>query len=374
MQEAPPHTPPDPAYPRRWLAAAVMIVASTVDLIDGTIVNVALPTIRRDLAATGAQLEWVVSAYMLAFAAALITAGSLGDLLGRKRLFLIGTAVFGAASLGAGVAQTANELIAARVVQGAAAATMSPQVLATFRAMFAGKERGTAFGVYGATLGFASAIGLILGGVLTQPNLFGWRWRTVFLVNVPIVVGSLIAAAIVVPEPRARSHRRPDPAGLGVGDARSGRRDARRPRRRGGAAAAAPGRAAAAPAASAPARLHGRADRPAGVLDRHTGVRARVRPVAADRPGVLAAPGRPHDGRVQRRQLHRGSLRDPARAAVGAARAHGGRAPDGGGHGGHRRRRPPRRHRHRPLAARARPARRGARPGPARHPARERRP
>jgi EmrB/QacA subfamily drug resistance transporter len=204
------------AYPRRWLAAVVMIVAATVDLIDGTIVNVALPTIRRDLGAGPAQLEWVVSAYMLGFAAALITAGSLGDLLGRKRLFLIGTAMFGAASLGAGVAQTANELIVARVVQGAAAATMSPQVLATFRAMFAGKERGAAFGVYGATLGFASAIGLILGGVLTQANLFGWGWRTVFLVNVPIVLGSLVATVLVVPETRARSNRRPDLVGAGV--------------------------------------------------------------------------------------------------------------------------------------------------------------
>jgi MFS family permease len=208
--------PSDTAYPRRWLAAAVMIVAATVDLIDVTIVNVALPTIRGDLHASGAQLEWIVSAYMVAFAAALITAGSLGDLLGRKRLFLLGTAVFGAASLGAGVAQTANELIAARVVQGAAAATMSPQVLATFRAMFAGKERGAAFGVYGATLGFASAVGLIAGGVLIQANLFGWGWRTVFLVNIPIVVGSLVATAVVVPETRARSGRRPDLGGAAL--------------------------------------------------------------------------------------------------------------------------------------------------------------
>jgi MFS family permease len=158
MHSATPHAS-DTAYPRRWLAAVVMIVAATVDLIDVTIVNVALPTIRADVHASGTELEWVVSAYMLAFAAALITAGSLGDLLGRRRLFLLGTAVFGAASLGAGLAETANELIAARVVQGAAAATMSPQVLATFRAMFADKERGAAFGVYGATLGFASRSG-----------------------------------------------------------------------------------------------------------------------------------------------------------------------------------------------------------------------
>jgi EmrB/QacA subfamily drug resistance transporter len=215
MHPTPPH-PPAAAYERRWLAAAVMIVAATVDLIDVTIVNVALPTIRRDLHASGTQLEWVVSAYMLAFAATLITAGSLGDLLGRKRLFLLGTAVFGAASLAAGLAGTATELIAARVVQGAAAATMSPQVLATFRAMFAGKERGAAFGVYGATLGFASAVGLIAGGVLTQADLFGWGWRTVFLVNIPIVVGSLFATALVVPETRSRSHRRPDLGGAAV--------------------------------------------------------------------------------------------------------------------------------------------------------------
>src|ERR1700735_2011489 len=119
------------AYPRRWLAAAVLM-----DMIDVTIVNVALPTIRHDLGASATQLEWVVSAYMLAFAAVLITAGSLGDLFGRKRLFLAGIAVFGLASLGAGLSQTASELITARAVQGAAAAVMTPQLLATFRTMF----------------------------------------------------------------------------------------------------------------------------------------------------------------------------------------------------------------------------------------------
>jgi EmrB/QacA subfamily drug resistance transporter len=203
-------------YSRRWIAAVVMMVAAMVDLIDGTIVNVALPTIRRDLHAGAAQVEWVVSAYMLAFAAVLITAGSLGDLLGRRRLFVLGTAVFGLASLSAALARTPDELIAARVVQGAAAAVMSPQVLATFRAMFAGKERGMAFSIYGAVLGFASAIGLVLGGVLTQANLFGWGWRTIFVVNVPITAASVVATLWVVPETRARSSRRPDLAGAAV--------------------------------------------------------------------------------------------------------------------------------------------------------------
>src|SRR5215472_10929800 len=197
-------------YPRRWLAAVAMMIAVLMDMIDVTIVNVALPTIRRDLGASATQLEWVVSAYMLAFAAVLITAGSLGDLLGRKRLFLAGIATFGLASLAAGLAQTPGELIAARVVQGAAAAVMTPQLLATFRTVFSGHERGQAFGLYGAVLGFASAIGLLLGGALTEANLFGWHWRAVFLVNVPIALFSLIAAARLVPETREASPRRPD--------------------------------------------------------------------------------------------------------------------------------------------------------------------
>src|SRR5204863_9556603 len=131
-----PRPPPDPAvtagaaaYPRRWLAAVVMIGAALIDMIDITVVNVALPTIRRDLGATGTQLEWIVSAYMLAFAATLIVAGSFGDLIGRRRIFLGGIAVFGLASLAAGVAQTPGELIGARVLQGAAAAAMIPQLL-----------------------------------------------------------------------------------------------------------------------------------------------------------------------------------------------------------------------------------------------------
>src|ERR1700684_2403749 len=131
-------------YPRRWFAAAAMMAAALMDMIDVTTATVALPTIRHDLGATATQLEWVVSAYMLAFAAVLITAGSLGDLFGRKRLFLAGIVVFGLASLSAGLSQTASELIAARAVQGAAAAVMTPQLLATFRTMFSGRERGQA--------------------------------------------------------------------------------------------------------------------------------------------------------------------------------------------------------------------------------------
>jgi EmrB/QacA subfamily drug resistance transporter len=200
-------------YPRRWLAAIVMITGALMDMIDVTIVNVALPTIRRDLHASATQLEWVVSAYMLAFAAALIIAGNLGDRLGRKRMFLAGAAVFGLASLAAGLSGTGAELIGARVVQGAAAAAMAPQVLATFRTIFAGAERGKAFSIYGAMLGFASAVGLLLGGLLTDANLFGWSWRSVFFVNVPVACAALIAGLRYIPETRDPGARRPDVPG-----------------------------------------------------------------------------------------------------------------------------------------------------------------
>jgi EmrB/QacA subfamily drug resistance transporter len=193
-----------------------MIGAAMMDLIDLTVVNVALPTIRADLGASGTQLEWVVSAYMLAFAATLIVSGSFGDLLGRKRIFITGIALFGIASLAAGLAQTPAELIAARVIQGTAAAAMIPQLLGTFRAMFSGDERGKAFGMYGAILGFASAIGLVLGGALTDADLFGWGWRTVFLINIPIALISLVAAIRVVPETHDPEAGRPDLAGAAV--------------------------------------------------------------------------------------------------------------------------------------------------------------
>jgi EmrB/QacA subfamily drug resistance transporter len=184
-----------------------------MDMIDVTIVNVALPSIRRDLHASATQLEWVVSGYMLAFAATLIIAGNLGDKFGRKRLFLSGAALFGLASLAAGLSGSGAELIAARVVQGAAAAAMAPQVLATFRAIFGRAERGKAFGIYGAMLGFASAIGLVLGGLLTGANLFGWEWRSVFYVNIPVAVAALIAGARLVPETKDPGARRPFVAG-----------------------------------------------------------------------------------------------------------------------------------------------------------------
>jgi EmrB/QacA subfamily drug resistance transporter len=210
-------TPPPPAttepHPRRWAAAAVMMVAALMDLLDTTIVNVAVPSIGSDLHASASDLQWTVSAYLLGFAAALIVCGHLGDRLGRRALFLTGTAGFGLASLACGIAQTPGQLIAARAVQGLLAAVLVPQVIGSFRTLFQGRERGAAFGMYGAVAGFASAVGLLLGGALTDADLFGWGWRSVFLVNVPVAAVTFAAGAVLVPATRERSAGRPDALG-----------------------------------------------------------------------------------------------------------------------------------------------------------------
>ncbi len=200
-----------PSHP--VLAAAVLMVAALMDFVDGSIVNVALPTIQRELGATATQVEWVVSGYMLAFAASLITAGRLGDLLGRRRLFLVGVVGFGAASLLSGLAQSPAQLVAFRIAQGAAAAIVAPQVLASIRTLFAGQQRLNAFGAFGAVAGMAAALGVILGGLLTQADLWGLGWRAIFLVNVPVVVAVVVGTLLWVPESRGTTRERLDLVG-----------------------------------------------------------------------------------------------------------------------------------------------------------------
>lgn len=202
-----------PPYPRRWAAATVMMAAGLMDMIDISIVNVALPSMARELHTLPTQLEWIVSAYLLTFASLLIAAGRLGDRFGHRRLFVCGVAGFGFASLVSAAAQSVDVLIAARAAQGAFAAIMVPQILASFRIIFDTKERGTAIGIYGALMGFSSAIGVLLGGVLTDADLFGWGWRMIFAVNVPIAVATLVATQIAVPATRATSRRKVDLTG-----------------------------------------------------------------------------------------------------------------------------------------------------------------
>ncbi|MGW0733803.1 MFS transporter [Streptomyces sp. NPDC002851] len=180
-----------------------MLLGAALPLIDFFIVNVALPTIDHDLAAGPAMLELVVAGYGVTYAVLLVLGGRLGDLAGRRRLFLAGMAAFGLTSLACGLAPDAWTLVGARVAQGAAAALMLPQVLATIQAATRGPRRARAMGLYGATAGLSMVAGQILGGVLVAADVWGTGWRAIFLVNVPVAVLGLILAARSVPETRS---------------------------------------------------------------------------------------------------------------------------------------------------------------------------
>jgi EmrB/QacA subfamily drug resistance transporter len=207
---------PPPLDPRRWLALTVVLVAGFMDLLDVTIVNVAVPSILRDLQATYAQVEWIVAGYVLGFAAVLITGGRLGDIYGRKRLFLIGVGGFTVASALCGVAGSPAMLIGARFLQGAMAGLMVPQILAIIHVTFPAGERGKVFGLWGGVLGSASVAGLIIGGLLVQWDLFGLEWRPIFLVNVPVGLAAMVAAWFVVPESRSPTAPRLDLIGMAL--------------------------------------------------------------------------------------------------------------------------------------------------------------
>lgn len=203
-----------PLDPRRWIAFAVVLAAGFMDLLDVTIVNVAVPSIQRDLNAAYSQIEWIIAAYVLSFAAVLITGGRLGDIYGRKRLFLLGMAGFTLASLACGLATSPGLLIGSRFVQGAMAGLMVPQILAIIRVTFPKHERAKAIAVYSGVGGSASAVGLSLGGLLVQGNLFGLEWRPIFLVNVPVGIFALAAAAVVMRDSRAPHAPRLDIVGM----------------------------------------------------------------------------------------------------------------------------------------------------------------
>ncbi|MQY26786.1 MFS transporter [Nocardia aurantia] len=212
VEVVPPEPDPGPD-PRRWLAFAVVLAAGFMDLLDTSIVNVTVPSIQHDLHAPYAQIEWIVSAYVLAFAAVLITAGRLGDIHGRKPLFLTGIIGFTIASLLCGISAGPAMLIGCRFAQGAFAGLMIPQILAILRVSFPPHERAKAVGIFGAVTGSSVVFGLALGGVLVQWNLFGWQWRPIFLINVPVGIAVTIAAWFAVRDSRAAAAPRLDVAG-----------------------------------------------------------------------------------------------------------------------------------------------------------------
>src|SRR3954464_12771912 len=178
---------------RRWWALAIVVAAQFMFGVDAFIVNVAIPTIAVELHATPAQIESVVAIYLIAYATLVVTGGRLGDIYGTKAAFAAGLCGFTLTSLWCGLAQSGPELIAARLAQGATAALMVPQVLATLHLLFPDQQRNRAFAIYGIALGLAGAAGFLLGGLLVTIDLAGTGWRSVFFVNVPC--GLVIAAA-----------------------------------------------------------------------------------------------------------------------------------------------------------------------------------
>ncbi|MDH6237081.1 DHA2 family efflux MFS transporter permease subunit [Cryobacterium sp. CG_9.6] len=198
----------------RWLAVLVLLFASFMDLLDTTIVNVALPAIEQDLGTTPEQLEWIVSGYVLTFAVLLTTGGRLGDIFGRKRLFLIGVAGFTVASASCALATSGDMLVISRLVQGAFGAIMIPQVLSIIQVLFGPKERAGAFGALGAITGLAAVAGPLVGGILVSQNAFGLGWRSVFIINVPVGIALFITAALCIPESRAAKRVRLDVVGV----------------------------------------------------------------------------------------------------------------------------------------------------------------
>ncbi|SNT62992.1 Major Facilitator Superfamily protein [Actinomadura meyerae] len=187
----------------RTAAVVVLLLASFMDLMDNTIVNVALPSMERSLHTTAAQLEWVVSGYVLAFAAMLIAGGRLGDMAGRRTVFLVGTAGFTLASLWAGLSTSGTELVAVRIAQGLFAGAMVPQVLGTVQALYPPEKRAGVYGIAGAVTGAAAVAGPLLGGAFVSGDVLGLGWRAIFLVNVPVGVLVLIGAFTLVPPTKA---------------------------------------------------------------------------------------------------------------------------------------------------------------------------
>ncbi|MFF4320945.1 MFS transporter [Streptomyces sp. NPDC001568] len=203
-----------PGDRRRWLALAIVMTAAFMDLVDVTIVNIAIPNMREGFGASTSAIQWITAGYALAFAAGLITGGRLGDIYGRKRVFLLGIAGFTAASLLCGIAANPSMLVASRILQGAMAALMVPQVLSIIHVTFPPHERGKVFGMFGAIVGLGAVSGPMLGALLTQWNLFGLEWRPIFLINLPVGIAGVILGRKFITESKAPRALRLDLVGV----------------------------------------------------------------------------------------------------------------------------------------------------------------
>ena len=195
---------------RRWWTLAAVSFGLFMIMLDNTVVNVALPSIQKDLGADLSELQWIVTGYALSFAALMLIGGKLADAYGRRLLFVVGIVVFTGASLWCGLADSGNMLIAARVVQGLGAALMNPATLSIIAATFAPKERGMAIGIWAGVSALALAIGPLVGGLLTQH--LSWHW--IFFVNVPVGVIAIAASLLLIRESKDDTHESLDLPGL----------------------------------------------------------------------------------------------------------------------------------------------------------------
>ncbi len=196
---------------RKWWTLVAVAFGLFMIMLDNTVVNVALPSIERDLHISISELEWVVNAYALTFGVLLLTGGKLADLLGRRRIFMVGLVIFTASSFFCGIANGAGALIGARTVQGVGAALMNPATLSIITATFPQRQRGMAIGIWAGVSAMALAIGPLVGGFISEH----WSWSWVFFINVPIGILGLFAARIFIDETRDTSHeQRLDPLGL----------------------------------------------------------------------------------------------------------------------------------------------------------------
>src|SRR3954469_15465380 len=196
---------------RKWWTLFAVAFGLFMIMLDNTVVNVALPSIRQDLGISISELEWIVNGYALTFGVLLLSGGKLADMFGRRRIFMVGLVIFTASSFFCGFANSADALIAARVVQGSGAALMNPATLSIIVATFPPRQRGTAIGIWAGVSAMALAIGPLLGGIITER--INWNW--IFFINVPVGVIGIVAAFLLIDESRDTSHeQRPDIPGL----------------------------------------------------------------------------------------------------------------------------------------------------------------
>jgi EmrB/QacA subfamily drug resistance transporter len=201
---------------RRTVVLLVILLAFFVDLLDTTIVNIAIPSIRRSMGASYSQVQWIVAGYQLAFALLLITGGRLGDIFGYRTIFLIGMAGFTIASALCGLSQTTSMLVASRLLQGGTAALMVPQILSTIQVMYTREERANVSAFYGALAGIAAVSGPIVGALLITGNVWGLGWRAIFLVNIPVGVFATVAAFFLMPKVKSPHPLRLDLPGVAL--------------------------------------------------------------------------------------------------------------------------------------------------------------